>query len=240
MPANSETGFRPYITVILAISADGKIADHQRSAARFGSSNDKHHLESQISHMDGVLLGASTLRAYGTSLRVMHRELLQQRQEQGKPFQPVQIVCSRQADFDPQIPFFRQPFPRWLLTTAVGAKRWQHQPGFDRILTGGNEGSNINWSLALQDLYDLQLHQLAVLGGGELVASLFAVDCVDELWLTLCPLILGGTNSPTPVAGDGFLEPLAPRLDLLDVRSLDHEVFLHYRVKRSTADRNQG
>ena len=107
---------RPYATVILAISADGKIADAVRSPARFGSAKDKAHLEQQVAASDAVLFGNGTLQAYGTTMRVISPELVKQRELQGKPPQPVQIVCSRSAQFDPNLRFFQQPVPRWLLT----------------------------------------------------------------------------------------------------------------------------
>lgn len=221
---------RPFITVILAMSLDGKIADRQRSPARFGSPVDKHHLETQIALADGVLFGAGTLRAYGTTLRISHPQLLEQRQAQNKPSQPVQIVCSASGTINPQLTFFRQPIPRWLLTTAIGAEHWIDQPGFERIILAENSSRLIDWTVALQTLASLDCDRLAVLGGGELVASLFAASYIDELWITVCPIILGGRTAPTPVAGDGFLEAIAPRLELIETRSVNHEVFLHYRV----------
>ena len=54
---------RPHTTVVLAMSADGKIADVKRSPARFGSAADKAHLEKQVAQVDAVLFGAGTLRA---------------------------------------------------------------------------------------------------------------------------------------------------------------------------------
>jgi len=73
---------------------------------------------------------------------------------------------------------------------------------------------------------------LAILGGGKLVASVLAAGLVDELWLTVCPLILGGADAPTPVEGKGFLADLAPKLELLAVKQVGQEVFLHYRIDR--------
>ena len=105
-----------HATVILAISADGKIADAVRSPARFGSAKDKAHLEQQVAASDAVLFGNGTLQAYGTTMRVISPELVKQREQQGKPPQPVQIVCSRSSQFDPNLRFFQQPVPRWLLT----------------------------------------------------------------------------------------------------------------------------
>lgn len=218
---------RPQTTVVLAMSADGKIADAQRSPARFGSAADQQHLERQVAQADGVLLGAGTLRTYGTTIRVTNSELLQQRITAGKPAQPVQIICSGSALIDPNLRFFQQPVRRWLLTTEAGAR--QAHSGFDKVIA--THPDRIDWEKALANLGSLGLQRLAVLGGGELVASLLAAGLIDELWLTVCPLILGGSQAPSPVDGLGFAAQLAPRLQLLSVDSQDQEVFLHYRVQ---------
>ena len=220
-----------HITVILAMTADGKIADYRYSAARFGSANDKIHLEQQVSLADGVLFGAGTLRAYGTTMTVSNPKLLQERTERSQPLQPVQIAVSRSGNLDPQWRFFQQSVPRWLLTTAEGAKLWQNQPSFERVLIGSvtEHYSNIDWLFALSQLRQLGLYKLAVLGGGELVASLLAVDAIDELWLTICPLILGG-DAPTPVGGSGWIQSQAKQLELVEVKQIDRELFLHYRA----------
>ena len=81
---------RPHVTVILAMTADGKIADYQSSAARFGSANDQAHLERQVSLVDGVLFGAGTLRAYGTTMSVSNQLLIKARKERSQSSQPVQ------------------------------------------------------------------------------------------------------------------------------------------------------
>jgi 5-amino-6-(5-phosphoribosylamino)uracil reductase len=188
--------------------------------------------------VDGVLFGAGTLRAYGTTIRISNPQLLKQREQTGKPLQPLQIVCSRSAEIDPQLRFFRQPVPRWLLTTAAGALSWQGRQSesevvnFEQILGVETLAGKIDWINAFQQLAQLGVERLAILGGGELVASLLAADLVDEFWLTVCPLILGGAAAPTPVEGEGFASDLAPRLVLLTVETIQQEIFLHYRLQR--------
>ncbi|MEG4586621.1 dihydrofolate reductase family protein [Microcoleus sp. MOSTC5] len=270
-----------HATVILAISADGKIADAVRSPARFGSANDKAHLEQQVAASDAVLFGNGTLQAYGTTMRVLSPELLKQRELQGKPPQPVQIVCSRSSEFDPNLRFFQQPVPRWLLTGQDSREtplpspyptkdsKFDRTSGtilkneqdarstrdefsrftgilpvrkrliengatfqFDRIIYAKTAGGEIDWIDAFQQLANFNIKRLAILGGGKLVASVLAAGLVDELWLTVCPLILGGADAPTPVEGEGFLADLAPKLELLAVKQVGQEVFLHYRVDR--------
>jgi 5-amino-6-(5-phosphoribosylamino)uracil reductase len=248
-----------HTTVILAMSADGKITDSALTAARFGSANDKSHLEQQVANSDAVLFGNGTLRAYGTTLRVISPDLLEQRKLQGKPPQPVQIVCSRSRQFDPNLRFFQQPVPRWLLTGIEGDvsngqdarstideldcgtgilpvhQRLVDNPAtslFDRTLTTKTIEGEIDWIDAFQQLETLGIKRLAILGGGKLVASVLAAGLIDELWLTVCPLILGGADAPTPVEGKGFLADLAPKLELLAVKQVGGEVFLHYRCDR--------
>lgn len=223
---------RPHTTVILAMSADGKIADVRRSPARFSSSTDRAHLEKQVSLADAVLFGAGTLRAYGTTLSVSNPQLKEARLQQGKPAVPIQIVCSYYAEIDPNLRFFRQSVPRWLLTTALGAKRWESNVGsFERILVVDLAAAQLDWSDAFCQLTKLGIQRLGILGGGDLVASLLAADLIDEFLLTVCPVILGGERAPTPVEGEGFLSNSARSLQLLGVETIDQEVFLHYRLQ---------
>ena len=224
---------RPKTTVVLAMTADGKIADKKRSPARFGTAADKIHLETQVSLADGVIFGSGTLRAYGTSLSITTPQLLQDRKKRSQLPQPIQIVVSATGNLDPKLRFFKQPVPRWLLTTDLGSKAWIDRTEFAKIIiadTSQQNKSEINWIKTLAQLHQLGLQKLAILGGGELVASLFAANLIDELWLTVCPVILGGKNAPTPVEGIGFTQSQSQKLQLLEVKQVDSEVFLHYSV----------
>jgi len=222
---------RPHTTVVMAMSADGKIADVKRSPARFGSLADKAHLEKQVAASDAILFGAGTLRAYGTTLTVSHPQLLQQRRHQGKFAQPVHIVVTHSGKLNPEIRFFKQPVQRWLLTTALGALFWQPRTEFEQILILETSTGKIDISTALEHLTNVGITRVAVLGGGSLTASMLELNLIDELWLTVCPLILGGATAPTPVDGTGFIAQLTPRLQLLEVQTFEQEVFLHYRLQ---------
>lgn len=224
---------RPQTTVILAMTADGKISDRVSSPARFGSQRDKNHLEAQIALADGVLFGAATLRAYGTTLSIRKPELLAQRQQRNQQPQPVHIVCSASGKLDPHWRFFSQPVPRWLLTIEAGLNHWQQQQssGFEKVIKTQMQGDAIAWQPTLNQLGELGLKKLAILGGGTLVSSLLAVDCIDEIWLTICPFLVGGKLAPTPVEGEGFLLTQARALQLISVEQQEQEIFLHYRVE---------
>ena len=228
---------KPQTTVVLAMTADGKITDRASSPARFGSKADQLHLERQISFVDAVIFGAGTLRSYGTTLPITNLELLQARKKRSQPPQPIHIVCSASGKIAPQLRFFSQPVPRWLLTTATGAKFWQEKTEFEHILISRDDRQTkysqlIEWTAILSQLKQLGIDKLAILGGGKLVASLLEVDAVDEFYLTICPFIFGGQNAPTPVEGRGWLQQQGRQLELISVKQIDREVFLHYKVKR--------
>ncbi|MGB3787400.1 MAG: RibD family protein [Phormidesmis sp.] len=237
---------RPHITVVLAMSADGKIADASRAAARFASAADKAHLETQVARADATLFGAGTLRAYGTTLPVTNAALIAERRSRHQGDQPVQIVCSAIGKLDPQWPFFQQPVPRWFITTLEGMQCWRtqekdsDQKPFNHVLITERP---FNWHNVMQDLLDGKsalsaaanrppIHQLVVMGGGELVASLLSDGLVDDLYLTVCPLLIGGKTAPTPVGGLGFTLPRTPQLALQSCQVEADEVFLHYSVER--------
>ncbi len=220
------------------MSLDGKIADIQRGAARFSSAADLAHLEARVAAADGVLFGGGTLRAYGTTLSVRNPELLAQRRQRQQAEQPIQIVWSPSGELDPNFRYFQQPLPRGLVTTVAGARRWANTGLFETIWAVPNPKTQPwDWPWILTQLRGAGIATLALLGGGGLAAELLGSDCVDEIFITVCPLILGGATAPTPVDGAGFLAAAAPRLQLLSQRVVESEVFLHYQVLRSPLHR---
>ncbi len=232
-PSALKSTARPRITTILAMSADGKISDSFRTAARFPSAVDQAHLERCLATADATLFGAGTLRAYGTTALVKDPALLAKRHRQKQP-QPIHIVCSRSGQLDPTARFFSQPVPRWLLTTPTGAEKWHGQTCFERIWPAPTapNSDQFDWLQILIELKTLDIHHLLLMGGGQLVADLLAIDVIDELRLTICPLIIGGRQAPTPCDGDGFSLANAPGFILISNQTIGDEVFLHYRRRR--------
>ncbi len=208
-------------TLVLAMTADGKIADGDRSVAKFSSPQDFRHLEEQVAQADAVLIGAGTLRIHGTTMRVLDPDLIQARVQRGQSPQPIQIVCSRSGDLDPYLKFFRQPVPRWLLTTA-DIKRKE----FDRILQIGDD-RGIDWQKAWLELASLGIDRLCILGGAEIATALWEQDLIDEFHLTICPMILGNAAAPTPCDGKGLKMP--HQLELINHQVIGQEIFLHYQ-----------
>lgn len=223
---------RPYTTVVLAMTADGKISNASRSPALFGSPQDQRHLEIQVAQADALLVGAGTIRAYQRNVMVRDPGLLAARAARGQSPQPVQIVSSPSGHLDRHWEFFRQPIPRWLLTSPEGARPWQGDRSWDRLIAHPQPFPWEEWFQSWRQ--EMGWQNMVLLGGGTLIADLLAGDLVDELWLTLCPFLLGGSQAATPVDGLGRISPLP--LSLEEQRRIGDELFLRYKVRREGGD----
>jgi 5-amino-6-(5-phosphoribosylamino)uracil reductase len=182
---------RPRLRLVLAISLDGRLAPPEGGAAQLGGAGDRRVLEEALAGADAVLIGAQTLRLHGSSCLIHAPDLLRQRQEEGRPPQPTVVVWSRSGHFSAHLPFFRQPLKRWLLIPATPPPPSEAK-GFLRVLPFAD------WPTTLDRLGTEGLRRVVVLGGAQLAAALVAADALDELQLTLCPMLLAGSHGWLP------------------------------------------
>ncbi len=74
------------------------------------------------------------------------------------------------------------------------------------------------------------MKRLLVEGGGALIAQLLEADLLQEINVTLCPLLLGGKGGPSLVDGEGFGPDTLRRLSLEGHELVGEEIYLRYRV----------
>lgn len=70
---------------------------------------------------------------------------------------------------------------------------------------------------------------LLVEAGGDLLFQFLAAGALDEIHVTLCPMIIGG-DTPSLADGEGFLFAHMPRLRRISTEVEGDEIFLHYSV----------
>ena len=226
----------PELRLVLAISLDGKLAPPAGGAAQLGGRGDRRVLEEALAWADGCLIGARTLRLHRSTCLIHRPELLQARQQAQRSPQPIALVASRSGAFEAALPFFEQPLQRWLL---LGAEADPARPSDPGPLTPGFDRRFMvrTWASSLPELRRLGLERLVLLGGAELAASLLAGAWVDELQLTLCPVLLGGGHGwcPAPAL------PPGTGWDLEEHRALGGgELLLRYRRRPGEHQANGG
>jgi len=89
---------------------------------------------------------------------------------------------------------------------------------------------SVDLRAALKSLAEDGVTRLLVEGGAELNWTLFELDLVDELHVTVAPTLLGGSEAPTLVEGAGWTMETRRRLRLLDLEREGDEIYLHYAV----------
>jgi len=218
-------------TLVLAMSADGKINSIDPKVPGDYDPVDFAHLEYQISLADLILVGARTIRIHGENLIINNPELLAARKIRGQSPQPINCVVSRSLDLSPTLPFFTQEIERWIFTTQNSLEQNADATSLSEkaeLIALGD--TDLDWEKGYTLMADRGIRKVVALGGGSLAASLIKAGRIDDWWLTIWPFIFGGKDAPTPVEGEGFLPHDAPRMELIETRQVGNDVFLHYRT----------
>ena len=195
---------RPYVVVNMVSSTDGR-ATLEGKTKLLSSDADRAVFHALRTAVDAVMVGTGTLRAerYGRMVRDERRREI--RRARGLEPEPLAIVCSRTGDFPDDIPLFTDPEAR--VFTHVGPA-----PG-EAVRRAHTEHG---------------VRSVLLEGGPTLNAAMLADRMVDELFLTVAPLLAGGA-APMTILSDGAPTPLEPVWALEG----DGALFLRYAVAGS-------
>ncbi len=215
----------------MAMTADGKIASANREISSFGSRFDHRNLYSIRSKADAVMCGARTVQAEDADLGVGPEEFHRARQRRGLPAENLRVVVSSSGSIDPSGRVFREsakPALVFVSSRAVGRIGALVDLNAQFCVCGA-ERVDLEAALAwLRETYGVK--RLVCEGGAELNDSMFRADLVDEIFLTVCPLVFGGRTAPTISEGTGFARLAdAAQFELVTIRRVEAEAFLHYR-----------
>ena len=202
---------RPYVFIDMVTTIDGKTVSGQRGedVLDLGSQADHQVMRSIQDQADGVLVGATTLRAAS---------------KRWNPGTAFRIVTARRGDFDYTVPFFTGGGRSFV---ACGSEsRFTPESGVER-LEAGDEG--VEPGLLLNKLREFGCERLLCFGGSELNAQLLEADLVDELFLTVAPKVKLGRGLPTYAGGEPLPRERMLTFDLVEHHAVGSEIFLRYR-----------
>ncbi len=226
-----KTGTRPQVILNMAMTADGKTASANRQIHAFGSSRDQRHLYKLRSTADAILCGSRTVEISRALLDNGGNCFTRARISRGLAAHPLRIIVSGSGSINPGAPIFQHSFsPILLITTRriSGAKKRVLSPLFEGMFI--SPGSNLDFHAAFRWLRDKwKVRRMVCEGGAELNAALFASDLVDELHLTICPLIMGGNQASTIADGkNGFTLAQAKLFKMTSCMAVGEELFTTY------------
>lgn len=177
---------------------------------------------------DVVLVGAGTLRAEGYGGLRLGAKRRGWRTEQGWPENPTLAVVSARLDLDPTSPVFTEAPVRPIVITCASSPDHQREALAEvaDVMICGDE--TVDLKQAVAGLVERGLPQILCEGGPHLLGALTGADLVDELCLTVSPLLAGpGARRIT----DGLAATEARSLPLVQVLATD-DGFLFLRHGR--------
>ena len=207
---------RPYTFFNFVTTLDGRAA-RDGSSRLLGGPADLELLLTLRTVADAVLIGPGTVRAEGYGRLVSPAR--------GAATPPA-VLISRRFEIPWEAPLFDaadQPVLVYAGPDAGAAPEVAAPVEVVRL-------PECTPAAALADLRARGVRALLSEGGPTLFGSFLAAGLVDELFLTLTPLLIGGEDEPSPVTGPRLADPT--RMNLRWALCADDELFLRYAIRR--------
>jgi len=181
----------PRVRMNFVMSLDGAVTLEGRSGG-LGDESDRLAMQVLRTLADVVLVGAGTVRVEGYGgLRVDETDAAWRR-SLGLAPQPRIAVVSSRLDLDPTHPFFARAVERPIVVTHSGAPDERREALAEVADVHVSGDDTVDPRAMLDALAGAGLPQVLCEGGPHLFGSLIEADLVDELCLSLSPILVAG------------------------------------------------
>jgi riboflavin biosynthesis pyrimidine reductase len=212
----------------MVASADGAATLDGRSGG-LGSEGDRRIFSLLRGLADAIVVGASTVRVEEYKEPRDKPQLMDLRRANGQLDVPAMAVVSRSLDFDFSSPLFtRAKVPTVLLTTeASPADRRRLAASVADVVVAGEH--DVDMGVAVDALVRRGYTRLLTEGGPAFLANVAQADRLDELCLTISPMLVSG---PAKRILDGVQTVVPQHLRIGHLLEEDGYLFLRYEVCR--------
>jgi riboflavin biosynthesis pyrimidine reductase len=221
---------RPQVLINMVSTVDGRATVGGRSGP-LSDRADRELFHALRSAVDGVLVGAGTVRMerYGRLIGSQSRRRL--RRERGLEEEPLACIVSGRLALEADIPLLAEPEARVAIVTPSAASL--PAAGAQVEYLRAERDGHLELPAALAELrarFGVQL--LLCEGGPHLSLQLIAAGLADELFLSVSPQLAGGeaaSGEALRILAGAELDPPLP-VALLGALECESHLFLRYRV----------
>jgi 5-amino-6-(5-phosphoribosylamino)uracil reductase len=188
---------RPYVIIVSEVTVDGKLTLSKgvssKEIMKFMDEEANRYLHETRAKVDGIMVGAETIRTDNPYLTV--------RYVSGK--NPTRIIPTSTADIPLDANILKKDSPTIIVTTEKAPEeRVKALSEKVEVIIAGKE--EVDLFKMMDILYNRGIRNLMVEGGSTLNWNLIKNGLVDEIRIIHMPFIVGGTDTPTLVGGEGF------------------------------------
>ena len=218
---------QPTLRVNFVASIDGAVTVDGKSAG-LGGPGDKMIFDTLRTVCDALVVAAGTVRSENYDALRLTAPARQWRRAHGLAEFPLMVIVSGSLDLDPEQLVFSDAPVQPLLVTHAGAPadRRAALAEVAEIVTIGE--TTVDLAAAVRALHARGATQLLCEGGPRLLGSLIAADLVDEMCLTISPLLVAGAAGRVATGPDGPPREMA----LAGILAEGDMLFLRYARSR--------
>ncbi|WP_172384968.1 pyrimidine reductase family protein [Streptomyces sp. MNP-20] len=219
----------PWLRANMVSTLDGA-AQHDGRSQPISGATDMRIFGALRGLADAVVVGAETVRQEGYRPARAREAFAARRAAAGQPPAPAVVVLSASLELDFTLPLFTAPLTPTLLVTGAAAPADRveaaRKAGAQVVLAG--EGAGAEPARVVAELAERGFEHLLTEGGPRLLGQFVAAGVLDELCLTVSPMLTAG-GAQRIAGGPGV--PVPERFVLASV--LEEAGFLFTRYRRS-------
>jgi riboflavin biosynthesis pyrimidine reductase len=222
---------RPHVMLNMIATVDGRASLGGRSGT-LSDHADRALFHGLRSTVDAVLVGAATLRIerYGRIVPDASRRQLRQQHELSE--EPLACIVSGRMTIAQDVPLLAEPAAQIVVLTASQASLPATAAHIEYVRA--ERDGQLDLAAAIAELYERYgVQSLLCEGGPHLARQLLGAGLIDELFLSLAPMLAAGEPADGEalriLAGDELTPPVA--LELRSVLQSGSELFLRYGVR---------
>ena len=215
-----------YVILNAAMSIDGKISTRKNDSA-ISSKLDLVRVHKLRSTVDGIMIGISTVLGDDPMLNVRYSATGTKN--------PTRIIIDSKAriPLNSRIIESSNKIQTIIAVThnASSRKIKEIQKKRAQVLVYGN--GKVNLRNLFQQLEKMGLKKIIVEGGGEINWSVLKLGLVNELVVTISPVVIGGRDAKTLVEGKGFTnisDGIKMKLSNKIIQN-ENEIVLFYKLR---------
>lgn len=221
---------RPFVTLKLATSLDGRIALANGESRWITSDPARQFVHRLRAENDAVLVGSETALADDPELTARRGERVVRR--------PIRILLDGRLRVSPEARLFEPvgDSKTWVMCRARARGISRIRDCAERVLeVPGGEGRHVDLREGFRRLAREGLTTVLVEGGGALAAALLRADLVDEVHWMLAPKLIGSDGKPGlgPLGFSRLLDIV--ELDAMRTRRIGPDLHVSGEVRRKPA-----